>query len=541
MTTNELHSKQNGSLPCRPAFYHSYVRNRFAEENAYGARHCQPWPWAHFNSEHPEALANNFPDGHRPPKWPTFEEARTNLPSPFWYGRDDVIRCYWKVWELAFDRKLRKATSENRFISDFNATAFNDATFMWDSAFIALFGRYGRRAWPFQCTLDNFYCKQHPDGFICREIRELDGEDKFQRFDPAGTGPNVLPWAEWEYYLHTGDRDRLARVFAPLAAYTRWFRLNRTWPDGSYWGTGWSTGMDNQPRIPDGLHEWYEHGHQTWVDTCMQAVLADRILVRMATEIERTEDAQEFQIEADRLTAWINENLWNEKTGYYHDLRRDGTLIHNVKTIGAYWALLADVVPADRLPRFLSHLSDPSAFKRAHLVPSLSADTPGYDPDGGYWKGAIWPPTNYMLLRGLHTVGQQDLAHIIGRNHLDNVVAAHANTGTLWENYAPDFFGAGRSTPDFVGWTGVPPVAVLFEEVFGLRPITPDRLLWDVRLTEAHGVARYPLGENLVLDLSCAPRDSADTEPFITVTANSPCSVEVVWATGRKTVSATTV
>lgn len=106
---------------------------------------------------------------------------------------DDAIACRWKLWELAFDRGLRKATAQNRFVSHFNATAFNDATYMWESAFIALFGRYGRRAWHCHGTLDNLYCQQHPNSFICREIGECDGEDHFQRFDPAGTGPNVLP------------------------------------------------------------------------------------------------------------------------------------------------------------------------------------------------------------------------------------------------------------------------------------------------------------------------------------------------------------
>lgn len=521
-------------------FYHTYVSNAFAEENTFGARHCQPWPWAHFNAQHPNpSAATVWPAGHRPATWPTYADAKPLLPAPYWENHDDAIATYWKVWQLAFDRKLRKATPENRFVSDFNATAFNDATFMWDSAFITLFGRYGRRAWPFQATLDNFYAKQHPDGYICREIREHDGEDKFQRHDPSGTGPNVLPWAEWEYFLHTGDRARLARVFPPLAAYTRWFRLNRTWPNGAYWGTGWSTGMDNQPRIPHGLHEWYEHGHQTWVDTNMQAVLTARILVRIAAEIGRETDAAEFAAEAEQLTTWINENLWDEQTGFYHDLRRDGARIQKVKTIGAYWALLANVVPTERMPRLLAHLSDPASFNRAHRVPSLSADTPGYDPDGGYWKGAIWPPTNYMLLRGLHGVGEPELAHAIGRNHLDNVVAAHTATATLWENYAPDVFGGGRSTPDFVGWTGVPPVAVLFEEVFGLAPAPSEhRVVWHIRLTEAHGVAQYPLGDSLSLNLACAARATIDEEPIVTVSANAACTVEVHWPGGQKLVSA---
>lgn len=39
-------------------------------------------------------------------------------------------------------------------------SAFNDCLFMWDSAFILMFARYGRRAHDFQRTLDNFYAKQ---------------------------------------------------------------------------------------------------------------------------------------------------------------------------------------------------------------------------------------------------------------------------------------------------------------------------------------------------------------------------------------------
>lgn len=520
-------------------FYHSYIRNNFAEENAFGARHCQPWPWAHFNSQHPSPNSEQMPAGNRPDTWPTFSGDRARLPQPCWIGHDDAIAAYWKVWELAFNRKLRKATPENRFVSDFNATAFNDATFMWDSSFIALFGLYGRRVWHFQGTLDNFYAKQHPDGYICREIRESDGEDKFQRHDPSGTGPNVLAWTEWEYFLKTGDRSRLARVFAPLAGYSRWFRLNRTWPNGAYWGTGWSTGMDNQPRLPHGLNEWYEHGHQVWVDTCMQAVLANRMLLLIAKEIGREADAAEFAAENATLIPWINENLWDEGTGFYHDLRRDGTRLTTVKSIGAYWALLAGVVPAGRMPRFISHLENPKAFKRLHSLASLSADTLGYDPEGGYWRGGVWPPTNYMVLRGLHSIGRDDLAASIGRNHVEAVVDVFTQTGTVWENYAPDFIkpGSGLSTPDFVGWTGIPPVAGLFENIFGLLPEANDnKLVWQVRLLEEHGVKAYPFGHSSLLDLHCDARASAEEEPQISCsgTVTVPLNVEITWGAGFK-------
>ena len=515
-------------------FYHSYIRNSFAEENTYGARYCQPWAWAYYNSQYPD-LDMKMPEGNRLENWPSFSEEKLKLPQPYWDGHESIIDCYWKVWELAFDKKLCKATTQNSFVSDYNDTAFNDATFMWDSAFIALFGLYGRRVWHFQGTLDNFYCKQHPDGFICREIRKIDGEDKYQRFDPSGTGPNVLPWAEWEYYCQTGDKNRLAKVFPPLAAYTRWFRNNRTWPNGSYWGTGWSTGMDNQPRIPKQRHEWLEHCHQTWVDTCMQAVLADKILVKMARELGRETDVTEFTEEALSLSNWINQNLWDDRTGFYHDLRRNGSRIIEVKSIGAYWALLAELVPEERINRFLSHLEDPNSFKRVHCVPSLSADTEGYDPDGGYWRGAVWAPTNYMLLRGLNLLNKDALSHEIGKNHVENIASAYVKTGTLWENYAPDFLGEGRSQKDFVGWTGVPPVSVLFENVFGIKPDVPaNRLIWDVRLIEEHGVLQYPFGKNQTLSLRCFARNNVTDEPKLEISGDISMEIEIRWSGNKR-------
>lgn len=514
-------------------FYHTYVPNRFAEENAFGARFSQPWPWAYYNTQHPGDIRPA--EGYRPATLPTYDEARARLPAPHWPGHEAALAAYWKVWELFFTRSLRPATEGNRFVSHYVATAFNDATFLWDSAFISLFGRYARRVWRAEATLDNFYCKQHPDGFICREIREIDGEDKFQRHDPSGTGPNVLAWAEWEHYRHSGDRARLARVFAPLAAYSRWMRLNRTWPDGSYWATGWSSGMDNQPRLPPDCHEWYEHGHQTWVDACMQAVLADRALVAIAREIGRDRDAVEFAREAESLTTWINDQLWCDRTGFYHDRRADGTLSLGIKSIGAYWALLAGIVPPGRLDRFVAHLGNPSEFARPHRCPSLSADSPGYDPDGGYWRGGVWAPTNYMLLRGLRACGREELAFEIASNHVRNVALAVEKTGTLWENYAPDFEGEGRSKPDFVGWTGLPPVAVLFEFIFGLEPDpVRKRLVWTIHLTEEFGVDRYPFGEDGLLSIHCAARANPTDRPRVSISSAVQLEVDLRWPGGRE-------
>jgi len=467
---------------------------------------------------------------------PLFAEVRDRLPQPTWEGHPAALDCYWKVWEIAF-RNLRQPTPGSGFVSNFIDTAFNDCLFMWDSAFILMFARYGCRAFNFQRTLDNLYSHQHPDGFLCREIYEPTGEERFERFDPASTGPNVLPWAEWEYYLNFGDLERLRRVFPPLVAYYQWLQAYRTWPDGTYWSSGWGCGMDNQPRLPDeSYHVAFSHGHMAWVDATLQAILATRHLLHMADALGRRQDVLDVEAEATHLARFVNDHLWDDEQAFYFDRWRGGQL-SGVKSVAAYWALLAGIVPQARLPRFVEHLRNPAEFNRPHRVPTLSADHPDYAPQGDYWRGSVWAPTNYMILRGLTQVGEHALAHEIAANHLDNVVQVFRETGTVWENYAPE--GAARgsiSKGDFVGWTGLPPVAVLFEYVFGLRPDVPNgRILWDVRLLDAHGVQHYPYGKDGQLDLHCARRHSQAEEPVISARSTVPLVLEIRWAGGSKT------
>lgn len=461
---------------------------------------------------------------------PTFLQAKNKLPQPFWKGHQDAIDCYWKAWEIAFSH-LKKGTPQNGFIAPYIDPAFNGNIFMWDCSFMTMFGRYGSRAFNFQGTLDNFYGKQVPDGFICREIYGTNGGDCFDRTDPSSTGPNMMPWVEWEYFLNFNDTTRLRKVFPPLLAFYKWFQLNRTWKDGSYYSSGWGCGMDNQPRVPQGYSAEWSNGHMSWVDTNMQEVFAAKTLIKMAQILNREKDVEELKAEVVFLTKFINEKMWNEKLQFYTDLYKDGTL-SSTETIGSFWSLLADVIPANRMDSYLGQLSNPKKFNRPHRVPSMPADDPNYDPNGGYWRGSVWVPTAYMVLRGLSSIGQDSLAHEIGKNHHWNVVEVFNKTSTFFENYAPEKV-QGNDRKNFVGWSGLAPIAVLFEYVFGIQSDVPHNVLvWRVDLTDEFGITNYPYGVNGSIDLSCKARKNKMEKPKITIHSNCDLLLRVVWAGG---------
>ena len=523
-----------------------------------------PKAWAEFYDTHvvnPLVQENRFlaMSWSTPGRLLPFSKAKQILPDPFWAEHDTTIDCYWRAWELAF-QNLKQPTAKNDFVSNYCDSAFNGNLFMWDAAFVTAYGLYGRRAFNFQGTLDNFYRKQHPDGFICREIAESNGQDTFQRFDPSSTGPDVLGWAEWNYYLKTGQKERLEAVFAPLLAYHQWLRRYHTWPDGSYWSTGWGCGMDNLPRVesPDDVN--WSHGNLTWVDATLQAILSARVLLEMGLVLGRQAELGDVREELQRLSKFVNKFLWDEERQFYCDRRPDGHL-SSMKHIGAYWALLARCVPPKRLRGFVNHLDNPVEFNRLHRIPALSADDPAFQGMGDYWCGGVWAPTNYMVLKGLDQNGQQELAHQIALNHVSNVVQVFTledthwegaeqfqqffhldglqfdDKHTLWENYAPDHARpGGKSKPGYVGWTGLPPIAVLFEDVFGLDPQPlSQRLTWRIRLLEAHGIRRYPLGDEGLVDLKCESRKSLDEIPQVEIHSNMPLTLDIIWEGGAAT------
>ncbi len=458
---------------------------------------------------------------------PKYDEIKDRLPKPVWDGHESAIECYNKAWKIAFGN-LRKPTPGSGLISNFIDTAFNGFTFMWDSSFMMMFGKYAGDVFKFQNTLDNFYAKQHKDGFICREICEAENGDQFYRHDPSSTGPNILPWSEWEYYLTTGDQNRITDVFDPLMGYYNWIRENRTWPNGLYWTTGWGCGMDNQPRQKSNYCAEFSHGHMVWVDATIQQIMSAKILIKMAKILGREDETSALKQEIAFLTKEVNSKLWDDKSKYYYDQWQNGELNY-VKTIGSYWALLADIVPDNRLDDFVAHLENEKEFKRKHRIPTLSADNPHYREDGGYWCGGVWAPTNYMVLKGLDKTGYNKLAFDIALNHLQNVVDVFEDTETVWENYAPELRSRGNpSTKDFVGWTGLVPITVLFEYVFGLRPYAAEnKIVWYVNLTERHGIKNYPFGEHRY-DIMCSERKAGE-KPVINVKGNAPITIELHW------------
>ena len=189
---------------------------------------------------------------------------------------------------------------------------------------------------------------------------------------------------------------------------------------------------------------------------------------------------------------------------------------------------------------FSAHLNNEQEFKTEHRVPTLSKDHPEYNEKGGYWCGSVWAPTNYMVLKGLDSYGKYDLSYEIACTNLDAVVGVFKDTGTVFENYSPEkvdgkFMKGSPSLPDFVGWTGIIPISIMFEYVFGIKPdAANNKITWHINRLEKHGVEKYPFGTEGELTLICEKRNSPEEKPNVTVKSNVPVTVEIIWGNNKE-------
>lgn len=453
----------------------------------------------------------------------TFEDVKDKLPSPYIGAKPGWTECYWYAARILF-RNTHKPAQSSGFVSDFVDAAFNKDIFMWDTCFMTLFCNMFHKYVPGICSLDNFYCKQFDDGEIPREMVRETGKDfllwvnafdkplysyfhnnyGFRRLaqltnlayedmykpelgrtpekNPYLTLDNlnhpILAMAEWQSYIHTGDENRLSMVWEPLYQYYLAFRYHLRHANGLY-VTDWAS-MDNSPR-----NKYLGFGVDT---TCEMVLFAANlldmmdVLHRLGLPVQDLEARREFLHKDREETIQATQKYcWNEVDGFFYDLTFKEEQ-SGMKTAAAFWALISGVANEAQQKALAAWLEDEKTFKRPHRVPVLAADEEGYDPNGGYWSGSVWAPINAMVVLGLEKCGNKDLAREIAVNHLSVLNKVFQDTGTIWENYPPEYLTSGNSDHrDMVGWSGIAPILYMIEYGVGLQIKAAEEVLeWSI-------------------------------------------------------------
>jgi len=174
---------------------------------------------------------------------------------------------------------------------------------------------------------------------------------------------------------------------------------------------------------------WY--GNIEGVDqTCFLAI-SERAMIEMCQRTGRVKMMKKYQRRLDKRTKAIRAKMWDPETKFFYSLDRDTDKKIRIRTIQGFLALTAGLASDEQAAELVKQLTDPSLFWSKYPVTTSAMDEPTFKPDG-FWRGDMWPPTNYLVAMGLNRYGYHDVAIEIA-NKMQELVEKY--DGHAFERY----------------------------------------------------------------------------------------------------------
>ncbi len=259
---------------------------------------------------------------------------------------------------------------------------------------------------------------------------------------PAYSQIPILAWGVERVYRRNGDMELLRRALAPLEAFHDWYWRERdvtncglvsvgvyseiTQTNTIESSKGWDTlqqarfeTFDLECNL-DGLEltshptrrnsgsdgKWYG-------DICLPGitaylVLAENSLARLAEIVGDEAMAVRRREKAARGAEAVRRHMWDEEAGLFLAVERDTMKKIPVPTIGSWIPLHAGIPSAAMAARMAETFQTPS-WQTPLPVPTVDSQNERYAADG-FWRGDVWPPTNYQIADGFARYGYKEIA-----------------------------------------------------------------------------------------------------------------------------------
>jgi hypothetical protein len=196
----------------------------------------------------------------------------------------------------------------------------------------------------------------------------------------------------------------------------------------------WESGQDD---LPNWEEAGFSEGSGTMTMNCLDLnclyALDAYCLSQIANILNLPDDYGAYLEEYERMKALINEKLWNEREGFYFDRHWSGAFSRR-KAASNFYPLLAKVADNRRASLLVRHLLNPKEFWGEYILPSISRDDPMFKQQQ-YWRGTIWPPTNYLVYQGLKAYGFDAVATEYAQKSLSLFLRSWQNFQLCPENF----------------------------------------------------------------------------------------------------------
>ncbi|GGA48503.1 MGH1-like glycoside hydrolase domain-containing protein [Paenibacillus physcomitrellae] len=211
-------------------------------------------------------------------------------------------------------------------------------------------------------------------------------------------------------------QEVLETLYGSVSRLTRWWLDFRTGEDGlPLYHHGNDSGWDNGTAFAAGVPIQSP-------DLCTWLILQMDFLKRMALQLGKPDEADEWNAKADSLLAAMLDVL--VEGDRFTALK----VPENIRTGSNSLLLFVPLLLGERLPEelrrsMLEDLLSPGRFQTAFGFASEAVDSV-YFVEDGYWRGAVWPPLAYILSEILRINGREQEARENARTFCDNCVRA---------------------------------------------------------------------------------------------------------------------
>jgi glycogen debranching enzyme len=112
--------------------------------------------------------------------------------------------------------------------------------------------------------------------------------------------------------------------------------------------------------------------------------------------------------------------MWDEEAGTFLSVKKETMERIQVATISS-WVPLAAGVPTQKMARRMAEVLGTSSWQTPLPVPTVDRKDPRWKSDS-FWRGDVWPSTNYQIAAGLAAYGHKELAAVIADKTVANAI-----------------------------------------------------------------------------------------------------------------------
>ena len=427
--------------------------------------------------------------------------AKETIPSINFYDQD-FVDLYERSWVWINDY-WKAGTSSNGFSGNYLSYDNQKTINQFNCCISALSLSYSNMVYSPYEMIDFFYSKQEPSGAIRCNYNVETGKVVSSKTNPDGVCLPLFAYVEFFFYHKMGNKKRLKDVVPFLEKHFDWMISKFQKENGLFSVPPIACGTGNIPR------EKTEYP----VDfNCMIALNA-LYMSFIGDVLNDKELAFKYKRLYFAVKTRINNLMWDPEKKFYYDLDADENRI-DLKMIGAYWSLLAEIPNDEKASYMIDYLKDPEVFGSDNPFPSVSMDSKCFKENVEGICGAVIPSNVYAVVKGLEKYNEFVFARECAIRHLyfilDTFQPEEGKIGDVWGAYLPTKEGVpasgrmeGYPQKRFLPQVCLITVALMIENIIGLDVSLPRKTVdWTVPSLEAMGIENLSLKRNYITILA---------------------------------------